>query len=429
MKDPHPKSGPSRKRKVPRWLSQLDLAVRDYSGMENLRKSPWRLESKALQRMDQLGLEEPTRYLRMLSDPTRGPHELRSLMEVLRVGETGWFRHGKQIRDIMLHLLAELDALSGPSPIRIWSAGCAEGQEAYSLAMSLLQRVPRLEFFVLGTDLSRVAVGKATKGLYEETSKGTLTERDKKTFFTRGARRRLQVNNLLKGHCRFQVHNLMDEEYPGRFHLIFCRNVLIYMSPQARKWVLQKLANALLPGGVLVLGYSETSEVPGGFVRPLRVGDSLFWRRDHPDTLPSQKTPSSRDAFSPARCRSKSHKNLSTGALERPEGVGSSRPSQSKRGLDSGVLTLEGTFPKERMSALADQLRELLAHCPKKAVVKVDDVDFFCQEAALQLRRAAAQQRADGGEFILVVSKPGVRHWVQKSKLAQWMEIVEDRGR
>lgn len=429
MKESHLKNGSTQGRQVPRWLAQVELRVRDFSGMENLRKSPWRLRSKVLQRMDLLDLEEPNRYLRLLKNPTQGPQELRALMEMLVVGETSWFRHEKQIRDLKRHILPELETFAGASPIRIWSAGCSEGQEVYSLAISLLHRIPRPEFFILGTDLSRVAVEKASKGVYDYRAKGSLSERDKKTFFSQDPLNRLQANTLLKRHCRFQVHNLMDEKYPGRFHIIFCRNVLIYMTPKARGSVLQKLSDALLPGGVLVLGYSETSKVSGSFVLPIRVGDSLFWRKEHPDTLCKHEHPRPKEAAFKTVRRSTPHQTVPKAPRKRQNLFVGSNPSEPSGGLESKVLTLQGPFPKEKMSALASQLRELLAQCPTRAVVEVDGVDFFCQEAAQQLRRAAAQQLADGGEFILVASKPGVRHWVQRSKLEHWMKIVEDHGR
>ncbi len=194
-----------------------------------------------------------------------------ALREVVVVGETFFFRQPEHFHFIATTFIPEhLAAHRGP--LRAWSAGCATGEETYSLAATLLGSLPSsasLPIDVLGTDLLERNVESARRGTYALRSlrpSGPLLY----PTFRNPAGRTLQVAPAVAAVTRFQVHNVLDpppvpEE--GRFHLVLCRNVLLYFSRRTNRIASRGLAASLVPGGVLVVGPMDLVETPPGLVR------------------------------------------------------------------------------------------------------------------------------------------------------------------
>lgn len=383
-------------------LDEIAQLVARHCGLGNLPKKRWRFESKAFERMKKLCIANPAEYLGLLNHPVEGPSELKVLIETIRVGETGWLRHKKQFRDLSDHLFPRSEIK------RLWSAGCAEGQEAYSLALSLLSLNKSLDFTVLGTDISESAVKIAASGEWPIMASAAKLGFDQKQFFSFGDEGKIKAKDILKSHCSFRVHNLMSANYPKSFHLIMCRNVLIYMSLEARRYVIEKLIRSLVPNGYLILGYSEMNDFESDLIKPERHGDSIFWRR-----------------VSKNNSRKAQSENELANIVSQAGHPGLESNLNTKDKSTKNILKLEGSFTQEKIPQLNIELKQLLSRSPQEAIVEIDGVDFLCTEAALQIRRAAAQQRANGGEFVLIASKPGTLHWALRSNLSQWMQIKE----
>lgn len=388
-------------------LNDIARLVSDYSGMAN--KKAWRLESSVSARMKILNLHEISDYIELLLHPVEGLNELDALTETIRVNETGWFRHKKQINDLTHYIFPRFRKTT---KIRAWSAGCADGRETYTLALCFL-RFPSLRFSVLGSDISKQSVKTASSGVWLKDDAINIPQVERVGFFDCDENGNLLAKENLKQHCSFMVHNLMDSFYPGGFHLILCRNVLIYMNKKTRLSIMKKLIRSLNPEGYLVLGYAEANEIPSDLAIPERLGTSVFWKPAS-SSMVRNSTPDKKTENRKKTCYVK---KLPI-AVEKAE-------SDDNAEIKSNILNLRGSFPEERMTQLAEELRNLLTVSPHKAVVKIDEVDFFCKQAAVYMRRAAAQQRAGGGEFVLVATKPGTLHWARRSNLSQWMMIKE----
>ena len=186
----------------------------------------------------------------------------RAVVEALTTHESSFFRDGRPFE----HLRAILPGLVGAKPpgdrVRIWSAACSTGQEAYSVAMLATELLgpgaaDRLE--ILGTDISGEVVARARDAFFTqfEVQRG-LQARALVTHFTQeGARWRLRP--ALRAMVRFEERNLLSDcAALGRFEVIFCRNVLIYFDAPTKTRVLEMLARQLAPQGVLYLGAAET---------------------------------------------------------------------------------------------------------------------------------------------------------------------------
>lgn len=142
-------------------------------------------------------------------------------------------------------------------PLRLWSAGCATGEEAYSLSAMLVAMIPRDSWKLLASDLDSQALATAQAGLYKEKSLKELSERQVATIFNKVEDDLYTVKGRVRDKVNFFKHNLLQDEYPPNLDVILCRNVLIYFKESAKKQVIAQLAQVLNPGGVLFIGGSE----------------------------------------------------------------------------------------------------------------------------------------------------------------------------
>ena len=209
-----------------------------------------------------------------------------ALCQAVSVGETYFFRHPEHFRFIASELLPAF--LSAPrSSIRAWSAGCATGEESYSIAACLLGAIPwprTLSVEVLGTDLlerNLDAARAAHYGAWSLRPSGPLLH----SIFEDPSAERVRVEQRVREVTRFAEHNLLQDP-PGYFDIIFCRNVLVYFSPDAVRSAVRRLADALAPGGALLFGSMDISEPPPGLVRT-GPAELQIYRR--PDGMPAHK--------------------------------------------------------------------------------------------------------------------------------------------
>ena len=194
-----------------------------------------------------------------------------ALIAEMTVGETYFFRdkpHFDFLSQAILPALREQRG-SGYRP-RVWSAGCASGEEAYSLAIALEEHGKLEGAFVLGTDLSRAALARARAGRYKKWSLRGFDPRLIERYF-RWSGSEVLLSPRVRDQVSFQELNLAQPSYPSRpsgifaMDLILCRNVLIYLSPSAIAEVARRLFECLSPGGYLLTGPSDPLLSGAGF--------------------------------------------------------------------------------------------------------------------------------------------------------------------
>ena len=140
--------------------------------------------------------------------------------------------------------------------LKIWSAACSTGDEPYSLVMALSRHLPLNQIKIYATDLDKQVIAKAKMGLYAEKSVAGVPADLKKKFFTKVGPS-YQISEEVKSRVEFKEHNLLKDTYPTDFHLIVCRNVLIYFTEEAKDEVFRKFQKSLKPGGYLFIGSTE----------------------------------------------------------------------------------------------------------------------------------------------------------------------------
>ncbi len=220
----------------------------------------WRIEASLKPVMRDLGIESIDALVAKL---TRAGGEALStrIVEALLNNETSFFRDGFAFEQLETDALERLKRSRGDTRrLRIWSAACSTGQEPYSLAMMLRNSSHRWDgwtFDILATDISEAAVARGRAGRFTrfEIQRG-LPVRTMLNWFREEGEEWI-IDPVLRRDVRFAAHNLTDPA-PGRFDLILCRNVLMYFAVPLRTQVLDRLADALDPGGILMLGAGET---------------------------------------------------------------------------------------------------------------------------------------------------------------------------
>jgi len=211
------------------------------------------------------------------------PAAVAALVEQALVKETHFHRHLEQV-ELVTRLLA---AAPPARPLSAWSAGCATGEEAYTLAMALCDagRPDGLDR-VLGTDVSARALEVARAGCYREWSLRGLPGPARARHFT-ATPEGLKVRDERRAAVRFLQHNLLGLPPPGGpFDLVVCRNVLIYFEPAAARAAMARLHAALRPGGLLVVGPLEEPLLAGlGLERVEGAGATVLRRPGAPPAL------------------------------------------------------------------------------------------------------------------------------------------------
>lgn len=216
--------------------------------------------------------------------------ELGRLLEALLVRVTSFFRDPPAFEALRDRVVPELAAaaLGREVPIRAWVVGAATGEEAYSLAMLLEDGLAGRDFEVLGSDVDAPAVEIAAEGRFPCAAAAAVPEALAARFLD-PAPDGMRVKERLKRRVRFALHDVVGPRHAPReaivasFDLILCRNLLIYFTRRLQERALERLAGALVPWGVLVLGPAES--LPEGAERRFRAIDenlNIYRRRDEP---------------------------------------------------------------------------------------------------------------------------------------------------
>lgn len=187
-----------------------------------------------------------------------------AVIDAMTTNETLWFRDDYPFKLLKERFLPEF--ADKRTPLKIWSAASSSGQEPYSLAMSILeyQQVNPRAFSggvqIVGTDISNTMLEHCKYGHYDKLalSRGLSAERQRQ-FFEMGDNGMMKVKDSVKKLVSFRHLNLLDSySLLGRFDIVFCRNVLIYFSPEIKSKILSQIYGVINPKGYLFLGASES---------------------------------------------------------------------------------------------------------------------------------------------------------------------------
>jgi chemotaxis protein methyltransferase CheR len=238
------------------------------------------------ERMNRLHASDVDAYVALLAEPA-GSDELQALLDEVTIPETHFFRNPPQVRALRKYVLPELlRQAAATRRLRIWSAGCSTGEEAYTVAILLRELVPaqaNWDIKVLGTDISRRALKAAEEGRYTERSFVMTEALDLARWFVMDtAKGGWQVRDEVRELVEFNHHNLVTDAppfEPGEVDLILCRNVTIYFDRDTTRRLMQRLHGRLRDGGYLFLGHAETLWQISDDFSLVSLGDAFVYRR------------------------------------------------------------------------------------------------------------------------------------------------------
>ncbi|HEV2289602.1 MAG TPA: protein-glutamate O-methyltransferase CheR [Candidatus Acidoferrales bacterium] len=210
--------------------------------------------------------------------------EYDALIERLLTQETSFFRYPAVFEALQKKVLPELHMKKfweTPRTLRIWSAGCATGEEPYSIAITIADALMFADAWnieILATDISKHALKQAESGVYSRRNLGSVSPRQLETHFS-AAGSEFVVRPKLRRMVSFAPMNLAQAVYLGRLDIIFCMNVMIYFSEARRNSLIQHFYEYLEPGGYLFVGHSESlSNIPVNFESAV-CGDCILYRK------------------------------------------------------------------------------------------------------------------------------------------------------
>lgn len=180
---------------------------------------------------------------------------LNTFIAYLTINVSEFFRNKEQWELMDKNMVPTLISNFGKK-LKIWSAACSTGDEPYTIVMMLSKHMPLNQIQVLATDIDVTAIAKAKAGIYEEKEISNVPEDLKKKYFTKDGYL-YKISDEIKSRVTFKKADLLKDPYPTDYHLIVCRNVMIYFTEEAKDEIYRKFYAALSSKGMLFIGSTE----------------------------------------------------------------------------------------------------------------------------------------------------------------------------
>src|SRR5690348_404278 len=268
-------------------LSEIRMLIEERTGIHFDESRERFFSARVQEHMQEKGFERGTELLRSMR---KGSSAYEALLERVLTQETSFFRYPGVYEAFEKRVLPELHTKKfwkNPRTLRIWSAGCSTGEEPYSIAISIADALSFADSWkleILATDVSRVALKHAERGVYKGRVLAGVNEKQLATHFTE-TKDGHQVKPRIQKMITFTQMNLASAVYVGRMDLIFCMNVMIYFTEERRRNLVQRFYDSLEPGGYLFLGHSESiSKMPVKF-QAIVLNDCILYRKPAAEEL------------------------------------------------------------------------------------------------------------------------------------------------
>ena len=239
-------------------------AIYEYSGIYIANDYQGIFMRRLERRILALAMDSFNEYYYYLKYNQQHDEEFRNLMDVITIKETYFFREVDQMKTLVNEVIPELRKAKPSETIKIWSAGCATGEEAYTIAMMCIEKgyhlgEARVEIFA--NDISQEAIQKAKQGVYKQSSFRTIDASYLQRFFLAQPDGSYKISDEVKEPLNFFCINLLDKNrltFLPMFDVIFCRNLIIYFDDNSKRQVIETFYKKLYPLRYLFLGHSES---------------------------------------------------------------------------------------------------------------------------------------------------------------------------
>ncbi|MGQ9369621.1 CheR family methyltransferase [Azospirillum sp. ST 5-10] len=269
----------------PEEYETLCALLRQRTGLSFGENKRYFVERRLTERMVAVGMPQIREYMNLLRFQPSG-EELQNLVNLMTVNETYFLRESYQLDCLVHSVLDEVTRGRRPGEtIRIWSAGCSTGEEPYSIALSLLERWDRVDAYdieLYASDIDSTVLGRAREGIYEARSLQNVPPALVERYFSALGGGRWQLVEELRQSIDFSHVNITDPDQVRRFRsldVIFCRNLLIYFDDLGRREAAAMFYDALVPGGFVFLGHSESMSRMSSLFVPRKFPDAIVYQK------------------------------------------------------------------------------------------------------------------------------------------------------
>jgi two-component system CheB/CheR fusion protein len=269
------------------WLHKIFALLRVQAGQDFSFYKQNTILRRIGRRMVLNRIEGYEAYLSFLRKDTK---EVNALFQELLIGVTNFFRDPESYEVLKKEVLPESFAnLKDDTTFRVWVPGCSSGEEVYSLAMIILETLDdlprkRVTLQMFGTDIDRRAIDRAREGLYPSSIKADVSQDRLDRFFTAEGES-YRIRKEVRDTVVFSVQDVLRDPPFSRLNLLCCRNLLIYLNADAQKKLLPLFHYTLVPGGVMMLGSSETIGSFNSLFEPLSTTWKIYKRREVPESM------------------------------------------------------------------------------------------------------------------------------------------------
>jgi chemotaxis protein methyltransferase CheR len=347
---------------------------------------------KVRHRLARNGLSSLGEYLALLKRGEAGKRELDDLIAELTVGETFFFRHPDHFDALRDHVLAEVLKRNAASrQLRIWSAGCSNGAETYSIAIlvqSVLgNRLKDWNVSIVGSDINRAFLAEAEAAIYSAWTLRGVPQDQTSAYFRKSGQQWI-LREQYKQNVHFVYHNIINEEMPSlhknifAFDIVFCRNVMIYFDSAVNRGLAERIRNVMVDDGWLFVGSTDFNpHLDANFVAA-KQGAAILYRKQAPAQRAAARVevealsppaapatvPSCRSVSPPRQPPGLSPRRAAGAVLIRSDHAAGAAPAPARRRMQHsgivdrqevglaerrrGVLPLAGSRPVQRAGAL-----------------------------------------------------------------------------
>lgn len=336
-------------------------------------------------RMRILGIKDYDAYYSFIITNAIGKKEFDELLNLILIKETFFFRDENQLKVLVKNILPELIERKKGREVKIWSAGCATGEEPYSIAIAIMESpLPsNINVSIYATDISAEMIKKAKEGIYSKSSMRAINSATLSRYFTQKGGR-YYLNDLVKQKVRFDSVNLIKSYFPmegNSFDIVFCKNVIIYFRIETVKTIIRKFYDMLTAGGYLFVGHSESLWQISDDFELEKISGIFLYRKEGKDKMVSVKKWSQQKEkavniidFTYQRLPSSLAKKVGTHITLTPQGVREKAAQQHvgpmhKKDISEWMKKGEPPAGDDSYESVLEDIEEVLQGNPKNANV------------------------------------------------------------
>jgi chemotaxis protein methyltransferase CheR len=283
--------------------NKLKSFITDRSGLYFKDHDLGDLKGAVSERMKTLESASVSEYCTQLTDSIEGESEFRELLNLLTIKHTYFFRNEAQFKALKEEVLPEIvtqkrkKLKQNQRPcLRVWSAGCATGEEPYSIAMAIMDVIDDIQNWdieVYATDVSTDALTKSKKGIYKKSVMRLVDKWHENQYFIKSTTRtgdvRYKVRDVVKSMVKCEYLNLMEKNFPTNFDIIFCRNVVIYFKTETTVELMDRFYASLTKNGFMFAGYSESLQFISDKFKMVDASEAVYYRKVASGGAPGDK--------------------------------------------------------------------------------------------------------------------------------------------